>query len=135
MSTRCFPRNWRRLIFSPSVLGSVKSGASSPTSRAGATRAPTRTPASSTPTSNSLLVDCTRLSMASHLLMAGHRRRTALVHQTNMIPYVSSPATPAASADEPIGPIQQLRRDREPQSFCHLQVNDELDLLAHLHRD
>src|SRR5881296_3005461 len=131
MSTRCFPRNWRRLMSSPSVLGSVKSGASSPTSRAGATRAPTRTPASSTPNSNSLLADCLRLSMASLLLMTGHRRRTALVHQASMLPHVCSAATPAASADEPIGPIQQLRRDREPQSFRHLQVDDELDLRAH----
>src|SRR5438132_7499144 len=41
----------------------------------------------------------------------------------------------AASADQPVGPIQYLRRDREPQSFRHLQVDGELDLRVHLYGD
>src|SRR5262249_18385385 len=135
MSTSCFPRNWRRLRSSPSALGSVKFGASSPTSRALAIPALIRMPANSMPTSNSLLVDCIRLSMASLLLMTGHHRHTALAHHTGMIPYVCSPAPPAASADKPIDPIQHLWRDREPQSFCHLQIKGELDLCVHLHWD
>src|SRR5262245_3422628 len=52
-----------------------------------------------------------------------------------MISYVCSPAQPATSADEPIGPIQHLWCDREAQSFRHLQVDDELDLCAHFYRD
>src|SRR6266852_7051398 len=55
MSTAVLPRNWLRLIFSPVVLGSVKSGACSPTSRAVATGAPPSIPASSTPTNKTFL--------------------------------------------------------------------------------
>src|SRR5262249_60840363 len=43
------PRNWLRLIFSPVVPSSVKSGTCSPTSRAVAPGAPLTTLASSTP--------------------------------------------------------------------------------------
>src|SRR5262245_8306515 len=48
MSTAVLPRNWLRLIFSPMVPSSVKSGAGSPTSRAVATGAAPSIPASST---------------------------------------------------------------------------------------
>src|SRR5215467_1784357 len=37
------------------------------------------------------------------------------------------------SANDPISSIQYLRRDREPQGFCNLQVDSELDLRVHLH--
>src|SRR5438552_1526434 len=49
MSTAVLPRNWLRLICPPIVLGSVKSGACSPISRAVATGAALSIPASSTP--------------------------------------------------------------------------------------
>src|SRR5213594_2979250 len=42
---------------------------------------------------------------------------------------------PAASADEPMSLVQHLRRNREPQGFCRLQIDDKLDLRIHLHRD
>src|SRR5882672_9744277 len=63
MRTAFLPRNWLKLIFSPVVPGSVKSGAFAPTSRAGAALAPTSTPASSAPNSNQLLVSFGSLLM------------------------------------------------------------------------
>src|SRR5712691_5280373 len=55
MSAAVLPRNWLRLIFSPVVPSSVKSGACSPTSRAVATGAPPSIPASSTPNHQTFL--------------------------------------------------------------------------------
>src|SRR5262245_1195558 len=56
MRTYFFPRNSLRLISFPVVLGSVKSGALSPTSTAVATPAPASTLTSSTPDRNRLFI-------------------------------------------------------------------------------
>src|SRR5215470_3058800 len=117
MSTNCLPWNWLRLICPPMVLGNVKSGAFSPTSRAVVSR---RLPSilSSTPTSTRLRMHCFRLSMASLLCMTGHCLHTALTYQASMVLHMVSPVQSTVSTDEPIALVQHLRGNRESQGFC-----------------
>jgi hypothetical protein len=78
MRTSFFPWNMLRLVMPPMVLGSKKSGAFSPTSRAAVSRTPTSRQASSIPTSTRSLMPCLRLSTASLLCMIGHCPHTTL---------------------------------------------------------
>ena len=69
--TSFFPRNWLRLTFLSIVLGSVKSGALSPTSRAEATLAPASRTASSGPNSKRLVWCFDNLLICVSPLMQG----------------------------------------------------------------
>src|SRR2546427_9955292 len=69
MRTAFLPRNWLKLMFSPVVPESVKSGAVSPTSTAVAAPAPISMLTSSTPNSNHLLV-----SFGSPIIFLSARR-------------------------------------------------------------
>src|SRR5262245_34966046 len=83
MSTNCFPWNWLRLIFSPVVLSSIKSGAFSPTSRAAVSRIPASRLVSNMTTSIRGPPHDLRLSMTSLLCLPGQERvilRQAVAH-------------------------------------------------------
>src|SRR5262249_21207805 len=112
-----------RLIGSPSVLGRVKSGACSPTSKARAT-----------PITSSLasvvLTMISRATPGGSLLM-GFSLSPRVATRTP----ASRPGTLPGSADQAIRPIQYLWRDRVAERRRDLQVDDEFDPRIDFDRD
>src|SRR5262249_50762298 len=104
------------LICSPVVLGSVKSGASSPTSNARAMPGTISRLASVVLTSIRRAASGVRPLMGFSLSTLDEMRASA-----------SCPGTPPGSADQAIRPIQHLRRDLVAESLSDLQVDDEFD--------
>src|SRR5690242_1359106 len=113
----------------PVVLGSVKSGAFSPTSSAVATPATPSTPANSTPDRDRFFMRVANIFPSLH--------ETISAYSLTQAPrwFASAPLWGIASSDDPIGPIQYFRCNRESQSLGGLQIDDKLDLRIHLHRD
>src|SRR6266581_4057796 len=115
-------------MFSPVVLGSVKSGAGSPTSAAVTMPAPPSRLTSSIPNHHRCIVRFGSLGM----WFPPFSRPPCLTTPRPPRP-AALPGDPVRSADEPIGLIQQLWRNGEPQGVRHLQIQRELDLRVHLH--
>src|SRR5437870_5008021 len=124
-----FPRNWFKLMVSPVVLGSAKSGADSPTSTAGATPGTINTLAIVTPTSTRPLRYLTairRICPPPCFTGQGHSPERCCVP-------LLLPRHRAPSAHDTIGLKQDLRGDRQPQGLCRLQIDDKLDVRIHLY--
>src|SRR5262249_49725852 len=115
---------WLRLICSPVVLGSVKSGAFSPTSNDRAT-----------PVTISRLVSVV-LTMIRRATPGGRPRMgfSLSPRDATRIPPVR-PGPPPGSADDAIRPIQHLRRDRVAERLSDLQVDDEFEPRIDFDRD
>src|SRR6266481_3477629 len=102
----------------PVVLGSVKSGAFSPTSTAVATPPTPSTLTSSAPDRNRLFIRFANIFP----LLSFHR--TIFSYPITQVPRCFASVPQNRSADDPISPIQHLRRDREPQGFRDFQIDD-----------
>src|SRR6266446_5598279 len=135
MSTAVLPRNWLRLIFSPVVLGSVKSGACSPTSRAVATGTPPSIPASNTPNHKTFCMRFATIPIcpsplcnARSIVLSSPLRLPCDLSRYLQDRFAGKVAEPSASPPPPHDP---LRIDEEERPSGHNRAGVQDTITAH----